>query len=189
MTCDISKGRLEPCKDKVGGLKAIYFFNFEEFAVEYDAVGDADQVIVDINDGAATPSNATAYKWDVKKASMLEQNITSSRENGTTFVEQVLTATLKNQDIATHRQIMLLAFGRLGIVVHDYNGNAFFCGVENGMDLTGGTVVTGTEMGDLSGYTISMTGNERLPANFLEDSTVDDPFAGMTTTVTVVEGT
>ena len=27
MSCDISRGRLEPCKDSVGGLNAVYFIN------------------------------------------------------------------------------------------------------------------------------------------------------------------
>ena len=29
MACDIAKGRLEECKDQVGGLKAVYFINYQ----------------------------------------------------------------------------------------------------------------------------------------------------------------
>lgn len=36
------------------------------------------------------------------------------------------------------------------------------------MDVSGGTVVTGGAMGDLSGYTLTLTGMEKLPANFLD---------------------
>ena len=187
MSCDISKGRKEPCLDVVGGIKAGYMFNRGEYGITYDLTDD--HVIDDIDDGAASPSNATCYKWEVKNASDLTQNIQSSRDTGTTFIEQVLSLTLKKLDKDTHKQLMLLAYGRPMIVVHDYNGNAFACGVENGMDVSGGTVVTGAAMGDLSGYTLSLTGHERLPANFLDGATVDDPFAGMSTTVTVVEGT
>ena len=35
------------------------------------------------------------------------------------------------------------------------------------MEVTGGTIVTGTAMGDMSGYTLTLTGMERTPANFL----------------------
>ena len=47
MSCDISLGRLEPCKDSVGGLKAIYFVNFgiESSDVTYTAGTDEDSYL------------------------------------------------------------------------------------------------------------------------------------------------
>jgi hypothetical protein len=45
-------------------------------------------------------------------------------------------------------------------------------------------------MGDLSGYTLTLTAQETLPANFVDSPTATDPFAGMgSATVTVTEGT
>ena len=82
-----------------------------------------------------------------------------------------------------------MAYGRPQVVVVDYNGNAFLCGMEHGMEVTGGTIVTGTAMGDLSGFTIALTGNERYPANFLDGSTDANPFAGLTTAPTITVGT
>ena len=35
------------------------------------------------------------------------------------------------------------------------------------MDVNGGTVVTGAAMGDLSGYTLTLQGMEKKPANFI----------------------
>ena len=43
-------------------------------------------------------------------------------------------------------------------------------GLENGADVSGGTIVTGAAMGDLSGYTLTFSGMEKVPANFLENS-------------------
>ena len=40
-------------------------------------------------------------------------------------------------------------------------------GLKNGMDVSGGTIVTGAAMGDLSGYTLVLSGQEQVPANFL----------------------
>ena len=187
MSCDISLGRKEPCKDKVGGLRAAYFFNFDDFAVTYD--GTDTHVITDIDDGAATPGAATAYKYDLKDTSNLVENITPSRENGTTYVEQVLTLQLKSKDKDTHNQIMLMAYGRPGIVIHDNNGDAWFCGVERGMDMDPSTTQSGAALGDLSGYNVIFKGMERILANYLDGSTLADPFAGMTTAPTIVEGT
>jgi hypothetical protein len=32
MACDLSLGRKEPCKDVVGGIKAVYFADFGDFS-------------------------------------------------------------------------------------------------------------------------------------------------------------
>jgi hypothetical protein len=44
------------------------------------------------------------------------------------------------------------------------------------LEVSGGTIVTGTALGDLSGYTLEISGQEPVPANFLEGaiSTVID---------------
>ena len=42
--------------------------------------------------------------------------------------------------------------------------------LEHGADVSGGTIVTGTAMSDLSGYTLTLTGMEKAPANFLGDT-------------------
>jgi hypothetical protein len=160
MSCDISAGRLEPCKNSVGGLKAVYFVN------DGDATGYTyDTVDTDVIDAViGTPS---AYKYDLKGNSSFEQTITSSRENGTTFFEQTLNLTLKKLTIKDHKQIKLLTYGKPQVIVEDNNGNFFYCGLKHGMDVSGGTIVTGAAMGDLSGYTLVLTGMEPVPANFL----------------------
>ena len=62
------------------------------------------------------------------------------------------------------------------LIVKDNNGNLFFAGLAHGLELTGGTITTGAQLGDHSGYTIELSGAEPLPASFLEGalSTVID---------------
>jgi hypothetical protein len=141
-------------------LKAVYFVN------DGDATGYTyDTVDTDVIDAViGTPS---AYKYDLKGNSSFEQTITSSRENGTTFFEQTLNLTLKKLTIKDHKQIKLLTYGKPQVIVEDNNGNFFYCGLKHGMDVSGGTIVTGAAMGDLSGYTLVLTGMEPVPANFL----------------------
>ena len=163
MSCDISLGRLEPCKDSVGGLKAIYFVNFGDLgAITYDVTN------TDVIDAVAgTPS---AYKYDIKGTSTFTQNIQSDRATGTTAFEQVLEITLKKLTVSDHKELKLLSYGRPQVIVEDYNGNYFLAGLEHGMDVTGGTIVTGGAMNELSGYTLTLTGMEKAPANFLGDT-------------------
>lgn len=160
MACDISLGRIEPCKTSVGGLKAVYFVNWAD-ATGYTYDGTNTDAITAV---AGTP---TAYKYEVKGASSFDQAITSSRDNGTTFFTQTLNVTLKKLTVADHKQIKLLAYGRPQVVIEDNNGNFFYAGLSRGMEVTGGTIVTGTALGDLSGYTLVLTGEEPVPANFI----------------------
>jgi hypothetical protein len=169
MACDLSSGRLEVCKDSVGGLYAVYFVNYGEIAgVTYNGT-DTDV----IDSVAGTPS---AYKYELKGASTFTQNVNSSRENGTTFYEQVLELTFKKLTVKDHKELKLMAYGRPQVIVQDNNGNLFLAGLDHGMDVTGGTIVTGGAMGDLSGYTLTLTGMEAVPANFISDNLTDAGF-------------
>jgi hypothetical protein len=164
MACDISLGRLEPCKDSNGGLKAVYFVNWGDVVGFTYGTGDNTDAIDGIDTGDVT---VNAYRYELKGNSSFTQTITSSRENGTTFFQQELALTLKKLSITDNKQIKLLSYGRPQVIVEDNNGNFFYCGLEHGMDVTGGTIVSGAAMGDLSGYTLTLTGMEPVPANFL----------------------
>lgn len=180
MACDLTKGRKEPCKDVVGGLKAVYFTDFGD----YGTVTQTDDEITDMT------GTFTAFKYELKGNSSFEQAITSSRENGTTFFDQTLTLTLKKLSKEDNKELKLLAYGRPHVAVEDYNGNVFVMGLEHGAEVTGGTVSTGAAMADLSGYTLTLNAQELKPANFVSAPTAADPFGGMiSATVTVTEGT
>jgi hypothetical protein len=174
MACDISLGRLEPCKDSTGGLKAVYFVNWtDRTSITYGTGANTD-AIEEVADNDGSPVNA--YKYQLKGNSSFTQTITSSRENGTTFFQQELALTLKKLSITDNKQIKLLAYGRPMVIVEDNNGSLFLCGTEHGMDVTGGTIVTGAAMGDLSGYTLTLTGMEPVPANFFLNSLNESNF-------------
>lgn len=164
MACDLTLGRVEPCKDSVGGIAAVYFINFGAMSdVQYNVTNT--DVIDSI--GNTTVPDVNTYKYEVKGASSFTQNIQSDRATGTTAFEQVLELTLKKLSIADHKELKLLSYARPHVLVEDYNGNIFVAGLEHGMDVTGGTIVTGSAMNELSGYTLTLTGMERVPANFL----------------------
>ena len=157
MACNVTAGRVLPCKAGFGGIKAAYFFDLDALG----ALTYTDGVITTI---AGTP---TVYEYDVKNTSSLETAINSSRETGTTFYEQTLSLTLTYLDSPTQEQIKLIAWGRPSVAVEDYYGNMFIAGLDNGMEMTGGTIGTGTQPGDLSGFTMTLVGQEVDPATFI----------------------
>jgi hypothetical protein len=168
MSCDIANGRLEACKDAISGLLNIYFINYGDLEI---ADVNYDSTNTDVIETWVPASQLSLYKYELKGANGFEQTIQTSRDNGTTFFEQVLTVQLKKQDIATHKNVKLLAYGRPRIVVETRDHQYFLAGLEQGCDVTAGTVSSGTAMGDFNGYNLTFTAMERIPANFLECTT------------------
>lgn len=167
MACDITAARNEVCKDSIGGLDAIYFINFDD-APYTDVVFDATNtdVVETIN---GTPGTVSAYKYELKSdENTFEETITSDRNTGTTFFEGVLNVSLKKMDLATHKEVKLLAFNRPHIVLRDRNDNFYYMGARWGCELTGGTIATGGAMGDKNGYMLTFTSREAIPTPFME---------------------
>jgi len=182
MACDLTLGRLEPCKDSVAGLKNVYFVPYGDdgLAISYDTT---DTDVIDLL-GVAVP----AFKYELRGTSSFEQTISSSRDNGTTFFEQTLTLSLKKLTKEDHKEIKILCYGRPHVIVETNNGDLFYAGLEHGMDVNGGTVANGTAMGDFVGYTLTLVGQEKTPANFLipaSGSTIDAKLTALGVTVTV----
>ena len=180
MACDLTKGRAVPCKDVTGGIRAVYFVDF----------GDLGTITLTNDEITNISGTFSAYQYLVKGNSSFDQTFNSSRENGTTFFTQTLNLTLTKLTKEDNKELKLLAYGRPYVVVQDYNGNAFLMGMVNGAEVTGGTIVTGAAMGDLSGYTLTMEGQETMPANFIAGATIANPFAGLAgANDTIVVGT
>jgi hypothetical protein len=179
MACNLSAGRNEVCKDSIGGLSGVYFLNFTTGSFTKNGAGEV----------TAFPSGSTVYYYQLKGTSAYTETVNTSRENGTTFFSQELVLNLKKLTNEMTTQLKMLAYGRPQIVVHTMNGDALLVGEVEGADLTAGTIQTGAAMGDLYGYSATMTGQEKLPAAFISGSTIQNPFAGLGANPVVVYGT
>jgi hypothetical protein len=85
-------------------------------------------------------------------------------------------------------QLKLMAYGRPQIFVHTMNGETLLVGQREGADVTGGTIQTGAAMGDLFGYSVTFTGQEKFPASFISGSTFGSPFGAVVNPPTIMSG-
>lgn len=164
MACDITRGRLIDCKDGIGGLKAIYIAkgysnNVSEVAtINSTEMTTAGFATWQIQSGSLTE----VFKYDlVHNLSSLTVNVNSDNATGTAFFSQTLSIVLQKIDHDMTNELRLIAYGRPQIFVQDSLDNVFLLGIDNGCHVTGGTVVTGTAMGDMQGYTIEWAADER----------------------------
>jgi len=168
MSCNITAGRNEVCKDSVGGIQGVYFINYETGSFSKNGNGEISSL-----------SGSTAYFYELKGTATYTETVNSSRENGTTFFSQESVINLKKLTNEMTTQLKLLAYGRPQILVWTNSGDTLLAGEVHGNDLTAGTIQTGGALGDLYGYSATFTGEEKLPAAFISGSTVADPFAGL----------
>ena len=177
MSCEITLGRLEPCKDAIGGIDKIIFLNFQEYQITETTPGLVDDIKE--ADGTTEP---TGYEYIVRdQVSNFVQNINSSRDTGTTFIEQVLTAQLKKLTASDNEELMLLIYGQPLAIVKDNNGKYWLFGREWGMNVESGTAQSGAAFGDLNGYNLALTGRERKLAPEVD--------AAVITAMSIVQGT
>jgi hypothetical protein len=178
MACNLSAGRNEVCKESVGGIQGVYFINFTTGSFTKNGNGEV----------TAVPSGSTLYYYELKGTSAYTETVNTSRENGTTFFSQELTLNLKKLTNEMTTQLKLMSYGRPQIIVWTMNGDALLVGEKEGADVTAGTIQTGGAMGDLYGYSVTFTGQERLPAAFLSGSTTTNALGGLSANYTVVYG-
>jgi len=176
MACDIATGRLVPCKDKAAGIKALYFVNYGDLQGNITFDVSNDQLVTELFEAVST---VDVYRYDVKKATSLEQTMASSDETGTTAVDQVLTAKLIVTNAATNKQISLIAYGRPHVIVEYNNGDAAVMGIYNGVTTTTAVSTLGPNMVDDNSYTLTINGEEEQYANFIDGAVKGDPFAGL----------
>lgn len=164
MACDITKGKgLLACKDAVSGLKAIYIANFDDYTFTTSST-DAGHLLTDIGD------LDVVYKYELKNSgNTFTQDITSSRDNGTTFFNQTLNFVLTKLSAEMEFQIKMLAWGRPQIFVEANSGQFFLMGKEHGCEISGNSQIQGT-MDSLNGYTLTAVGMEKDPIWYLTGS-------------------
>ena len=162
MACILTTGRSLPCRDSVGGLKAVWFADYGTLGTLTVTNGNVDSI-------SGSPA---LFQYDLKGNSSLEQTITASTENGTSFYEQALNLTLTKLDVATQESIKLIVKARPHVFLEDYNGNYLLVGAVHGAEVSGGTIVSGAAMGDLSGFTLTLIAQETIPAYFVTASIV-----------------
>lgn len=166
MSCDISLGRLESCKNNVGGLRNVYFVNFSK-----DLLSGA---TITANVMTELASSENAFKFELKAdGNTYEEQNENSRDNGTSFFTQTGNLVLKVQDAATQAELTLLSYGRPHVIIEDYNGNFRLAGAEHGVEVSVSTT-SGGAMGDLNGYNLSFEGKERNMATFIDSSIIGD---------------
>ena len=142
-----------------GGLQYVLVCNF----------GDV-STFIDQSTGIVTMSPSTNAAWKKyvprKESSNFTETATGTPASGITSYNQVLTLVFAYNQTAKRNELKVLGQSELKAVAVDRNNNAWLLGHDFGLDLTSGTLTSGTAPTDMNGMTVILSGNEREPMGF-----------------------
>lgn len=165
MPCALTQSLTLDCRDSIGGLKSVMFIE----SANVSAITAAAGVVTAIT----KVTGKKFYKYElVKETSQFTETFTSSVANGTFFYAQELAIVLNKLQTNTRNEILLLAQNNLLAIAEDKNGKYWLLGRLNGLDVTGGNAASGTANGDRSGYTITLTAQEKELAIEVQSSII-----------------
>lgn len=161
MACILTSGRTEPCRDAIGGLKAVYLLDYLEDAFTV-AAGEATAI-----DAAVTE----VYKYELlADGNTYVETVTADQNNGTTVYEQVLTVALKKQTKASANELDIVSKARPIVVVQFRDGTYKIQGLSDGTVVTGDNQSGGAKA-DFNGYNRTFTSTEVTPSPELDTAT------------------
>ena len=167
-SCALVTGFDLDCRDSIGGVKSVRLASLED----YTAMG-----ATGASTGAITGWTTVAldfFKYDqLKETSSLTESINGSSQNGTVYFTPEVTIVLSKLDVTKRNEIKVLAQQRLVAIVEGNDSSYWVVGYANGLELNAGTSATGTAFGDLSGYSLTLSGMEAEPMLSIAQAEVD----------------
>ena len=149
----------------VGGIDYVMICNYADVSTAIDASGNV----------SMDPSTATAWTKFVprKESSNFTETMTGTPASGISSYNQVLTLVFAYNQTLKRNQLKIMGQSEMKAVVVDRNNLAWLLGHRNGLDLTSGTIVTGTVNPDMNGLTAILSGNESEPVGAVDAGLLD----------------
>ncbi len=164
MPCLLTTGFTSDCLEGAGGVKEVFFSNYENFA----AGVTLDPTTLEID---ALPE-ATIYRYvPLKNSAQYNEASTPSQENGTLFFAQTASLRLSGLSAAKRKELINLSKAKLVAFVRLMDDQIYMLGRQTGLYLSAGTIGAGQARGDFNGYEFTFTAEEPLPAERLEQYT------------------
>lgn len=154
MPSAITGGYVADCnKNNVGGLKVVKIAS----KCDIETITELNGVITAID--MVTGSKFYEFQL-VKSTSNFSLAPTSNAQNGTAFYAEALSLVFNKMKSTTSALVDSLVKSSIVAIVEDKNGEAFLLGRTLGLDLSGGTIGSGTASGDRNGYELQFSGEE-----------------------------
>jgi len=153
MACILSSDFTLPCRRSMGGVQKVYITELENTST------------LTVASGVATVFSLTGSKrfftYNLTMGgSSASATIGGDRAVGSRFYTHSVSIQLPKFETAIRNEILVLGQVTSQIIVLDSNGKYFLYGGYRGVEISEGSGQTGTASADLSGFTITFSGDE-----------------------------
>lgn len=160
MACSITlKGIPAECKNSMGGIRAIWLAPYEKDALSVSA-------------GVGTIAATNFKRFNTRKnVCSMTSTATIDATNGTNYMSTELNIVFARMDADKRIELNTLINGDVMAVVADSNGEYWFLGKDEPVNVTALTSQTGTAKADGNSYNVTLTDESlELPYPLAEDS-------------------
>lgn len=167
------------CKDSMGGLKEVYIIKHDYITSVTVGTGNMITAISTKTLASSTdPEKFKTYQFR-KQTSSFSSNLTSDETVGTFSVQTDLSLQFTKMTTLKSTELMGILLEGLAVIVKDQNNKYWYLGYDNYVYASSGTAQSGTAIGDLNGYNITLTDiSNRFPyevdPDIITSSLVDD---------------
>lgn len=160
MSCFLTQGFVNSCRNNTGGVKSVYFASFSNIGTPSIVSGS----LASTGSFFVSGSGGRFYQYQQRKqVADFVETATVSEPNGTVYYDQVVTVQLPQMSANVRNELVQLAQNSVMAIVQDNNGNYWLAGSYAGLDLNAGKSQTGKNYGDLNGYILPFHGMEQYP--------------------------
>lgn len=169
--CNTLEGIAKSCSGNTGGIVKMWLNNghiYDTYTV------DAEEVVTDVTELTGA-TDWVEFSFNPNTSNYTE-NASVDLVNGTNFWTQTITLQLARREASKRRKLLLLANGQpaLTAIVKDSNGLFWVFGIDDDkLYLTGDEGGSGTLKGDLNGYTLTFTCEDKTKVREIEESVVN----------------
>lgn len=173
MACSITSGRARFCCSQVGGIKKVFLASFGDAGNDKIVSVTASPTTGIVSDIDADSGQVEFFEFDLdRQLSSFNQTIVTGA-GGSVAYQQDFELHMSNDSEKSWALMQQIVESQMTVIVQDNNGVYYLCGVENGIECSGGTYAHGGDVAftDYVGYVLNFTGTELKPAYNLSTAT------------------
>lgn len=156
MSCAITSGYTLDCKDAVAGIKNIYISSLSNVSsIAQNASGMVTAITM------VGSNKYYKFELNTKGANSVSEAIQADPANGTVAYASTISVQFGKVTQANSQLLQNVIKNRCSLIVEMKNGNYLLFGKEFGVEVSGGSLASGTAMNDFQGYTLEFTGMEK----------------------------
>ena len=151
---NIKQFSYDACEGNIGGVKKVWIANYQDDVATYtpDSADTADAGVI-----TAIDSATTWYEYKFRKNTASMTSTLNVNDNGSSYVSTELNMVFSRMAADKRAAVVALVLSNAMCIVEDCNGNRWFLGEMNPVNVSAGTGETGTAKADNNAYNVTLT--------------------------------